>query len=258
MPKIVIITGSEAEHRYVSNAICRAHDVAAILVCDPPPRRSATSVLKKSFTRFCDKAAQQLFLRITGASAKRARDVMHTLGPACQTFDKPELITKLGTSKDPALLTKVVALKPDIIAVYGTGIVPDPVLNSAKTIALNMHTGLSPRYRGAACAFWPVVEGNFDQIGATVHECTSQVDGGRMFDRRGAQVQKGDSLHAIFARAVAVGADGYVETLNRIVTGDLTGEVQDLSTGREYRGAMLGIKAEFAARWNLFRFNRQR
>jgi methionyl-tRNA formyltransferase len=116
-----------------------------------------------------------------------------------------------------------------------------------------MHTGLSPDYRGTACAFWPIVENRPDMVGATVHECTSDVDGGRIYFREKAKPQRGDGLHAIFARAVVTGAAGYAKIAAQAVSGEITGEVQNLLTGREYRGFMLGILPELRARWNLAR-----
>ena len=129
-------------------------------------------------------------------------------------------------------------------------------MNLARDIALNMHTGLSPWYRGAACAFWPIVEGKPEMVGATVHECTSKVDGGRIFFRERAHLYRGDDLHAVFGRAVAVGAQGYADVISRVVNGDLEGEMQDLTVGKEYRGAMLGLQAELAARRSLRRLAR--
>ena len=137
-------------------------------------------------------------------------------------------------------------MAPDFIAVYGTGIVPDSVLSKATKKAFNMHTGISPYYRGAACAFWPIHEGEPDMVGATVHECVSAVDGGEIYATAKAPLFRGDSLHAIFARAAKAGAEAYARVLVDAVNGRLTGQGQDLSQGREFRGSMRGIRSNSA------------
>ncbi len=253
--RIVIITGDGPEHHHVANAICAAHPVAAILLCDPPPRRSWQKVLRTSISQFVDKAARSLFLRLIGDAAQRERSLLAVLGPGASGFAQPELVERVGRPRAGQLARRVVELAPDIIAVYGTGIIPDAVLEQAGTVALNMHTGLSPWYRGVQCAFWPIVEGQPDMVGATVHECTAKVDGGIIYSRRSATLVRGDDLHAVFGRAVLVGAQAYVEVVDAAVRGSLAGEAQDHNIGREYRGSMLGLRAELQARLMLRRLS---
>ena len=186
---------------------------------------------------------------------RREESLHRVLGRSAQAFHREDLLVPVGRPKDGVLARRVAEIDPDIIAVYGTGIVPDNVLRLARNVALNMHTGLSPWYRGVACAFWPIVDGKPEMVGATVHECTSKVDGGHIFFRQRAPLYRGDDLHAIFARAVAVGAMGYVEVISRASNGELAGERQDLTIGREFRGNMLGLRAELAARRSLRRLS---
>lgn len=254
--RIVIITGDAPEHHHVANTICAAHDVAAILLCDPPPRRTWRTVLRKSLAQFVDKTARTLFLRLIGDAAQRERSLIRVLGPGAEGFARPDLVERVGRPKAGRLQQRVAELAPDIIAVYGTGIIPDAVLDLAGTVALNMHTGLSPWYRGVQCAFWPIVEGRPDMVGATVHECTAKVDGGVIYSRRAATLVRGDDLHAVFGRAVLVGAQAYAEVIAAACTGTLAGEAQDHSIGREYRGTMLGLRAELQARRMLRRLQK--
>jgi methionyl-tRNA formyltransferase len=253
---LVLLTADGPEHRYVANRILAAHPIAAILLCDPAPRRSWRTVLRRSPRQFADKALRQLYLRAIGDASARRAGLRRVLGPQSDAFARPDLLVPVGPAKGPLLLRKLAEIRPRIIAVYGTSVIPLSVLQMAEGIALNMHTGLSPWYRGAACAFWPIVEGEADKVGATVHECTPELDGGRIFFRERARIYRGDDLHAIFARAVKTGARGYVEVIGRALEGSLEGEPQDLRTGREYRGAMRGLAAEIAARRALRRLAR--
>lgn len=253
---IVLVTGSGAEHRYVANTILAEHDVAAILVCDPPRRRSWARVLQKSPLRFADKALKALYLKMIGDRETRTRSLRKVLGDASDGFARPDLVVPVGKPRDGLLAKEVARIKPDIIAVYGTGIIDDDVLRMAQRVALNMHTGLSPWYRGVSCAVWPIIDMKPDMVGATVHECTSDVDGGRIFFRQAARIAPDDDLHAVFARAVAVGAAGYARVIADAKAGTLTGEPQDLSVGKEYRGDMLGLGTELRARRALRRLHR--
>lgn len=251
--RLVIVTGDGPEHRFIANRILRDHPVAAILLCDPPPRRSWKATLRAAPRRFVDKSLRQIFLRLIGDAQARAAGLAWVLGPTAAAFDRPDLLIRVGRPKAGVLARQIADLAPDVIAVYGTGFIPAGVLQEARSIALNLHTGLSPWYRGTACALWPLAEGRPDMIGATVHECTPILDGGRIFFQQAADVSAAADLHEVFALAVRTGADGYADTIGRALAGTLAGEPQDLAVGREYHGAELGIRAELAARRGLRR-----
>jgi folate-dependent phosphoribosylglycinamide formyltransferase PurN len=250
---IVLVTGDGPEHHYVANRITATCDVAAILVCKDQRRRSWQSVWRTSRAQFIDKACGKLYLALTGDAARREQSLRRVLGPSSVAFERADLRAEVGRPKDGALARRLAELRPDIIAVYGTGMIPDAALAAARVVALNMHTGLSPWYRGVACALWPILDGRPEMVGATVHECTANVDGGRIFRRRRAVLYRGDDIHAVFARAVEVGAEAYVEVIGEALAGRLAGEPQDLRAGREYRGSMLGFRAEWQARRSLRR-----
>ncbi len=254
---IVIVTADGLEHRYVANALTAQFEIDAILICDPALPRSWKSILLKDPFTFLDKLGRKAFLMLIGDRAARARSIAKVLGPQAERFDRPKLVRRVGRAKAGALASVVAELAPDILVIYGTSIIPDDILRLPKRVALNMHTGLSPDYRGVSCAFWPISDGRPDMVGATVHECTPEVDGGQIYFRKAATLQVGDDLHAIFARAVLVGAQGYVETVRDFLAGDPEGKVQDLSQGREFRGNQIGLRSEIATRLGLRKLRRQ-
>ncbi|EAQ30610.1 putative formyltransferase protein [Erythrobacter sp. NAP1] len=256
MKRLVIITGDGREHKYVTNALCEAYDVAAILVCDPPAKRSWKKVLKRNPDQFLGKALRGGFLKVTSDRDKREASLARVLGKTSAQFDREDLVQRVGRPKAGRLLKTVEALQPDVLAIYGTGMIPDDVLESATDIALNMHTGISPHYRGVSCAMWPILDERPDMVGATVHECTSAVDGGKVFFTGRASLQSHDDLHAVFGRAVEVGAQGYVKVVGEVLDGTAEGAEQDHSIGTEYRGKDLNIWTELESRRALKRLRK--
>ena len=245
---IVLITGDGPEHRYVANTILERHNIAQIFICDPPKRRSWKTVFRRSKRRFVDKVLRKAYLTLIRDRQQRQTSLAEVLGPKSMAFHRQDILTRVGLPKAGVLEQKVAEIAPEIIAVYGTGIIPQDVLDLANTVALNMHTGLSPWYRGVSCALWPIIDGKPEMVGATIHECTSVVDGGRIFQRERAALHVTDDLHAIFARAVVAGAKGYSDVLSQARSGALVGDIQDSNIGKEYRGDMLGLGVELRAR----------
>ena len=74
------------------------------------------------------------------------------------------------------------------------------------------------------------------------------MDGGRIFATAKAPLGPRDGVHEAFARAVARGADLYVEQVRRLLEGTLEGTPQDLAQGTEYRGHMRTLLPELRAR----------
>jgi len=252
---IVVLTGDGLEHKYVTNLICAHLPVSAIFVLDAPAPR-LSRIFRRGVSAFLDKLLWRAFLLAVNDKKARTAALHDVLGEECREFAEPHKVIKFAGRETEMLARAVKEFRPRVIAVYGTGKIPDAVLKTAGQIALNMHTGLSPYYRGTACAFWPLVEKRPEQVGATVHECTAAMDGGAIFFSRPAKLYRNDGINAVFARAVKVGAQGYVEVLLAAMAGPLRGQSQDLTIGREYYGYMRGLKAELKARANLARMRR--
>jgi methionyl-tRNA formyltransferase len=252
--RLVVLTGDGPEHHYVANRLCRALPietvVADVRARQPSLRRAFRGGIACGFGRL----ALFAYRKATSDALARDRALRAVLGETLTADFASRNVVRVPGINSPEALTAVAAARPDALLVFGTSIVGDEVLALARDLALNVHTGISPRYRGTDCAFWPVANGEPEWIGATVHECISAVDGGRIFGRAYARWEPGDGVHELFARAVGAAGELYVDTVRRyLADGSLTGEPQDLASGREYRGYMRTIGPELRARWALRR-----
>jgi methionyl-tRNA formyltransferase len=250
--RIIIITGNGDGHRYVANQLAAKLELSGIIV-DNGRRTTRAARIRQLWRRYS--AAQllsRLLVRIYRRLIRDAADKKHSmiavLGEESRAFSKPALVHEVFGINTPDSVRLVELLDPDILLVFGTGIVGKAVLSKARRIALNMHTGISPYYRGCDCAFWPLYNREVDMVGATVHECTQDVDGGRIFATGKAYLRPTDGMHAVFARAIVSGAELYVETVLKLLRKEITGSPQDLSVGTEYKAYMRGLKAELKVR----------
>jgi methionyl-tRNA formyltransferase len=252
--RLVVLTGNGPEHRYVANRLCLAVPVHAILADVTVRRPSLRRAFRGGARQGVSRVALQVFRMAVRDEAARAAAIRTVLGAQLTSqFSAEDRVIRVRGVNLADARAAVARLQPDALLVYGTSIVGDEMLGQARDLAFGMHTGMSPRYRGADCAFWPVVNGEAEWIGATVHECTPNVDGGPVFSVAAAGWEPDDGLHELFARAVATGTDLYIDVIRRYLAGSLEGEPQDLSIGREYRGYMRALEPELRARWALRR-----
>jgi folate-dependent phosphoribosylglycinamide formyltransferase PurN len=252
---LVLLTGSGQEHRYVANRLCRCVPLVGIVSDQAVHRASLRRAFRGGLATGVSRIGHHALRRAIHDESSFQRVLPRVLGQdLCDRFERPDLVTSVTGINSQEAHDSIAALEPDALAVFGTTIVGPETLGLAKELAFNLHTGISPRYRGTDCAFWPVVNGEPEWLGATVHECTAEVDGGQIFAVTKAAWEPEDGVHELFARAVLAGADLYVDVLSRYVQGGaVVGTGQDLSTGREYRGYMRTLGPELKARWALRR-----
>jgi methionyl-tRNA formyltransferase len=256
MLRIVLITGDDLEHHYLANRISAEFDLAAIVVDRGKPlgrlQRIKQLWRRYSIGQLLSRCVLALLRRVGKDESRRRERIMQVFGTElCLQFLKPNLLCHVQGINSPKAENLIANLNPDIILVFGTGIVKDKVLSKAKLIALNMHTGISPYYRGCDCSFWPVHNGDPGSLGATVHECTKDIDGGKIFGTVRADLVRDDCLFSIFARCVVAGTNLYIKTISELTAGRSNPTKQNLGLGVEYRAHQRGLHAELRARRNV-------
>jgi methionyl-tRNA formyltransferase len=249
--RIVILTRDDFEHRYVVNTLSAACAVECTIVDRQPSKMRIRRAVRQSLGHFLSKAARAAILKVIGDDKSRTQALRRLFGKKGEAFDGAHKIESVSGINSNETITVLKQIDPHAILIYGTSVVKDAVLDLAREICLNLHTGISPYYRGASCAFWPIVDNRFDMLGSTIHECTSKIDGGKIFETVKISCEPNDDLHTIFGRTVMAGADAFVRVIERYLAGKLEGTPQDLILGREFRGSDLTIGPELAARRRL-------
>ena len=87
-------------------------------------------------------------------------------------------VTRVSSVNETATLEMLRRLKPKVVVLSGTRVVSRRVLEGVKTVFLNVHSGITPRYRGVHGAYWALVEGEPENCGVTVHIVDAGVDTG--------------------------------------------------------------------------------
>jgi methionyl-tRNA formyltransferase len=89
-----------------------------------------------------------------------------------------EKITHFSSVNDDGCIALLKDLQPDIIIVNGTRIISRKLLESTGAGLINMHTGITPKYRGVHGGYWAVVNNDKENCGVTVHQVDKGIDTG--------------------------------------------------------------------------------
>lgn len=258
---IVILVGGtssngNAEHRYLVNGFLKEYgdQVSAVITCDPQPSPLKTR-LKRAVKRgnYRERLARYQWGKGYGPNGELLSRALFGDAPVelMPGGDKLKIMSSHNSAECEALLDE---LEPEVIVVYGTAILKPHIFTKAKIVTLNMHTGLSPHYRGDSTLFWPVYYNDPDHLGVTVHKLVADVDGGDIVYTGQVEYQRGDGEAELFAKGVKVGTELYLKAVKEAFDGSIVYHPQDLSIGREFRWIHRTVDAEKTVLENLERW----
>lgn len=111
------------------------------------------------------------------SAATRISEIKHTYN--LDSNDIPaELRTDVTSVNADETLQLLQSINPDVVVVNGTRIISKRILTCCKATFINMHAGITPRYRGTHGGYWALVENNLANCGVTVHLVDPGIDTG--------------------------------------------------------------------------------
>ncbi|MGH7898999.1 MAG: methionyl-tRNA formyltransferase [Candidatus Binatia bacterium] len=153
--------------------------------------------------------------------AGRGRDVQppavkeFALGRGIAVEQPPKL-------RDPAVERRLRELAPEaiVVAAYGK-ILPKALLELPPHGAINVHASLLPKYRGAAPIQRAILAGE-KRTGVTIMKMNERMDEGDILLAKEVAIRDDDTTESLQSTMAEVGTALLVETLDRLVRGDLT------------------------------------
>ncbi|MBI1282356.1 MAG: formyl transferase [Anaerolineaceae bacterium] len=111
--------------------------------------------------------------------------------------------------------------KPQVVVVTGTGIIAKKILALAPTF-INIHVGITPRYRGVHGGFWAVYEGRLDLAGTTIHRVDPGVDTGAIIAQVPITVEPNDTYRTLPVKQYLAALDAMTQAVQSALDGQLT------------------------------------
>ena len=131
-------------------------------------------------------------------------------------------------NKSPEM-DEIIAMQPDLIitAAYGQ-FLPTKMLDAAKIAAINVHGSLLPKYRGGAPVQYSIINGDAE-TGISIMYMVKKMDAGDVIAQRAIPIEKDDDNGTMFKKLSLLGRDLLLETLPKLVQGDVEATPQDES-----------------------------
>jgi methionyl-tRNA formyltransferase len=125
-------------------------------------------------------------------------------------------------ARDPRFIEQVRAAAPDLLVVMAYGqILPQSLLDVPRFGALNVHTSLLPKYRGAAPIPWAILNGDAE-TGVTIMKMDAGLDTGPILTQATTPIATTDNAETLHHRLAVLGAALLVSTIPEYVAGRIT------------------------------------
>lgn len=113
-------------------------------------------------------------------------------------------------------------LRVDVVAVCGTSVLHGETLAAARYGFLNLHGGLSQRYRGLNTTEWAIYNSEPEYVGATVHFIAPGIDDGPVAFQGRPDVAADDHPNRLYEKVVSLGVRMMAASIEKLQSGSLT------------------------------------
>jgi folate-dependent phosphoribosylglycinamide formyltransferase PurN len=205
--KILWIGGNHPRHLYFINAIQKDFNLSGAIIerrehMIPRPPEGIGELDRNNFIRHFenrDKAEKKYF----GWQ---------------QLPDCPKLEVDQDNLNSARSVDFIKSIKPDLVLIFGSGLIKEPLLSALPHHTINLHLGISPRYRGAATLFWPFYFMEPGYAGSTFHYIISEADAGDVIHQVVPELHPEDGIHDVACKTVISSAQEALQLLKIFVS----------------------------------------
>ena len=191
------MTGRGIWADYIYNSFKEDFSGVKIIIERPQPRLEIlrkrlkklgpVTVLGQNLFNLCAKPYLRLASRKRISQIAREYDFNASRIAAADRIDVP----LVNSDETIAYLQR---LGPDVVVVYGSRIIEERVLRCISAPFINMHTGLTPAYRGLNATYWALVKSGVSASGVTVHMVDRGLDTGAILEQKQTSPSAEDSF----------------------------------------------------------------
>lgn len=226
--RLALLVSDDPHNRYLVALMARHFDVCGVLL-EPGRAQKARLWRRRRYVDWTYRHYHGWRRRFCGHAAYRERFFADraVVEPASETVE-------VGWINAKTAVETMKRWRPDVAVVCGTSYVQPRVLAPAGR-AFNIHGGCLPAYKGNHGVFFAFAEGCYDQIGASLHEVTADLDGGALVEVIRPPIYPGDNDETLYCRADHLAMLRLVAVLRLMAAGKEVPAVSQPEGGRTFR-----------------------
>ena len=207
----------------VYNAINPLHEISLVILEKPVSKTNMIKrrVKKLGFIKVLGQLAFQTLVvkGLTALSKKRRNELLKTL--QLDTTKIPaEKVKHADTVNDDVCIEYIRTFQPDLILVKGTRIISKKILECTNAPFINMHVGITPRYRGVHGAYWALANNDRQNAGTTIHYVDAGIDTGNVIAQQRIEISAKDNFVTYPLIQIAAGIELLKEVIPQVISGN--------------------------------------
>jgi len=218
--KIVLLAGEGISTNILYHALKDEFPIHSIILEEPVGKKTLIKkrIKKLGLWKVTGQILFQLviakFLHFT--SARRKKEILEAYNLDASPLPS-EKITHVSSVNDDQCLELLQRIAPQIVIVNGTRIISKRILDGVNAIFINMHAGITPRYRGVHGAYWALVNRDKENCGVTVHVVDAGIDTGEIIFQAMITPGKEDNFVTYPLLQLAAGIPGMKKAITDIL-----------------------------------------
>jgi len=231
MIKIICLIRNDPAQIYFLNRINERHKISLAVIESPATRADLINKIKAKGILGSMEDITNRVLTSGQKQRRNVRDYDKYFGNKWKVIDESIPLLTTQDINAAAVYERLSRERPELILDHGTSLVKDHILETSP-LALNLHWGLSPYYRGSYCTQWALVNWDPYNIGVTIHQLAKKIDGGDILAQQRATITHDDTAHSINMQLTQLGVELIIKVIDRIEAGqELNFHKQDYSRG---------------------------
>ncbi len=195
--KVVLLTTNGISGNMICSFLEDKYDLVGVALDSPLPG-SGMRIVKRRIKRlglikvFLQLLFQKGLVPLLSLEGKnRTRELLNGLD--LTTIDRRPDCFLPKSINEPSVIKYVNQLKPEVVMVCGTGIIKKKIIDGIKAPMINIHAGITPKYRGVHGGYWALANKDFENCGVTVHLIDPGIDTGGIISQRTVRPSKKDN-----------------------------------------------------------------
>jgi folate-dependent phosphoribosylglycinamide formyltransferase PurN len=179
--KIVLMAGEGLTTNILYNALNEEFNIEKIILEEPVSKKE---FLKKRIKNLgMGKVSGQVLFQIFMVtllnffSTKRKKEILQQYHLKEDSLPDEKIIP-VKSVNNPECMAVLQKINPDVVVVIGTRIISKQVLSCISAKFINIHAGITPKYRNVHGAYWALVNDDEENCGVTVHLVDPGIDTG--------------------------------------------------------------------------------
>jgi folate-dependent phosphoribosylglycinamide formyltransferase PurN len=180
--KRILLLAGEWDTTPVVYQFLAKHFIVEKVIIEAPVSRKKFLKNRIKKLGYLSVAGQTLFQLLVAkpmrkVSEKRVQEILREHGLSRATIPD-EKIKRVKSVNEEECLQALREAAPDLVIVHGTRIISKKILQETKSTFINIHAGITPRYRGSHGAYWALANNDTENCGVTVHLVDPGIDTG--------------------------------------------------------------------------------